>query len=366
MLHNIKRMVAILAKELANRFGIELQNYQTNELVSRMLGFSGHEATLRGIGKINHRLFEGKVLHGVASAHYFSGEDEVCYLLWQILNLHYAHCFTVEMRGTWRRIGQQSAPETLVVRPSEERSQSPDYLRPKLDSARTPYLSSPANELIAYSRIFREVLLFEHRDNDRSRSILHDYISANHFQSGIVSTGEGGRWEVLKDTSARTDYSLAYHLAISNTYASGNNPSRVIKLLESLKTESPNALIVAWIFEDDCASGMRGAKSREQIIVQEHEVPQEKQTTAGWKHVENLGLVRRHAHEFFTGIMKALCDYDISFVRVPHYSGERCFVTRDFNESEPTPQWVRERDAIMLKVIHQIELLNLSKASVLR
>lgn len=361
MLPNIKTQSAVLKKHLSNDFGLELKTHQTNEIVARMLGFSDYQAMLRGITKVHRRMFEGKVLHCVASAHYFSGEDEICYLLGQILNLRRSYYFAVEMRGSWRGTGRQGAPETLVVRPSEEHQESSKYLLPTLDGIGTPYISSPANELISSSPIFPEVLVFEHSDNSRSWNILDSYIGAKPFQCGIVSTGEDHRWKVLKDTSVRTEYSLVFHVAISNTYASGNNPSHIVELLQSLRAESRDSLIVAWIFEDDCASGMRSTRSRERIVVPEDEFPHDAAT--GWERVEHLGFVKSHAHAFFTRVMETLADYEIPFIRVPHYSGEKCFIAQKFHDSEPTPQQVRERDAITLEIIRQMENLNLAKAT---
>jgi hypothetical protein len=339
---------------------LELKTHQSNEIVARMLGFSDYQAMLRGITKVDRRIFEGKVLHGVASAHHFSGEDETCYLLGQILNLRGSNYFTVEMRGSWRRTGQQGAPETFIVGPSEEHQKSAKYLSLNLDDLGTPYISSSANELIASSPIFPEVLVFEHSDNSHSWTILNSYIGAKPFQSGIVSTGEGNRWKVLKDTSARTEYSLVYHVAISNTCATGSNPSHIVALLQSLRAESRDSVIVAWIFEDECSSGMHGTRSRERIVVPDREFS--KDVATGWERVEHLGFVRSHAHAFFTRVMETLANYEIPFIRVPHYSGEKCFIAQKFSDSEPTPQRVRERDAITLEIIRQMEHLNLAKA----
>ncbi len=51
------------------------------------------------------------------------------------------------------------------------------------------------------------------------------------------------------------------------------------------------------------------------------------------------------------------------FIRVPHYSGDKCFVSEKFTESEPTPEQVRERNGITLEVIRQMEGLGLVKAA---
>lgn len=361
MLPNIKTQSAVLRKSLFNQFGLELKTHQANEIVARMLDFSDYQAMLRGIEKVSKRIFEGRVVHAVASAHYFSGEDEVCYLLGQILNLRRTRYFVVEARGSWRGIGRQNVPETVIVRPSAGDREISEYIRPA-GAYQAPYLSSPANHLIASSPIFPEVLLFEHKDNERSWEILDAYIRAQPFQSGIVSTGEDNRWRMLKDASARTEYSLVYHVAISNSYATGGNSFHVKKLLQSLRMESPDSVIVAWIFEDDCASSRHGLKGRDRVIYSESGSPEEERATDSWPRVDGLGFVEPHTHEFFTGIVETLADYRVPFIRVPHYSGDKCFVSGDFTASEPTPQQVGERDGVTLDVIRQMESLDLVKA----
>lgn len=352
MLPNIATQSAVLKKCLSAQFGIDLKTHQATEIIARMMGFSDYQNLLRGVETVGNRIFEGRVLHAVASAHYFSGEDEVCYFLGQILNLQKKNYFVVEARGYWSAsLSQKPSPMFEVFKPNEfyDAIQIPHKDR---DRGRDSYWSHPANYLIAASAIFPEVMVFEHDDAESSKRIICDYIETKPFETGIISAGERNGWHCLNEVSSHANYLPVCHLAISKNYATGSDTANTKKRVESIRKEMPNVSIVAWIFEDDCAT------SDDDRYGRDREIYQEKKT--GWPEmteIEGLGFVKQgYTRNFFLEILEILKQHGIPFIRVPHYKGHKCFIDKDI-----TPRQVAERDRVTQDILTQMQALGLKK-----
>lgn len=338
MLPNIKFQSAVLKKFLFTEFGIKLATHQTTELVSRMHGFSDYQSLLRGVEKLAKRIFDGKVVHIAASSHYFSGEDEICYFLAQILKLKGQRFFTIEARGH----GPDSNGHRVVLRsgvPAHSDTQGMDGFW------------TEANDLIAASDIFEEVMLVDSGTFAQQATVMEAYSSSRPFQAGIISTGEKGTWRKLDFLSTHTDFSPVYHVAISHTYANRTNPEGVIRLLDELENRAPDAPVVAWIFEDDCATG-RDRRERDRAILPAG--LDDFHTLEATTLLEGLGRVDTVNGRFFAPVMTALEQLGIPFIRVPHYTGPRCFVT-----DRLAPATVAERDRITADLLEQMQLLGM-------
>lgn len=339
MLPNIKFQSAVLKKFLFTEFSIKLATHQTTELVSRMHGFSDYQSLLRGVEKLAKRIFDGKVVHIAASSHYFSGEDEICYFLAQILKLKRQRFFAIEARGH----GSDSNGHRVVLR-----SGVPDHS----DTQDWGGFWTEANDLITASDIFEEVMLIDSGTFAQQATVMEAYSSSRPFQAGIISTGEKGTWKKLDFLSTNTDFSPVYHVAISHTYANRTNPQGVIRLLNELENRAPDAPVVAWIFEDDCATG-RDRRERDRAILPAG-LDDNSRTLEVTTLLEGLGRVDTVNSRFFAPVMNALGRLGIPFIRVPHYTGPRCFVT-----DRLTPTAVAERDRITADILEQMRLLGM-------
>lgn len=343
MLPNIKFQSAVLRKFLFAEFGIKLAAHQTNELVSRMHGFSDYQALLRGAEKLAKRIFDGKVIHVVATSHYFSGEDEICYFLAQILKLRGQRFFTIEARGH----GLDSNGHRVLLCSGGVRARS--------DAMEKSGFWTEANDLISASDVFEEVMLVDSGTFADQAAVMEGYWSSRNFQAGIVSTGEKGTWRKLGFLSTYTDFSPVYHVAISHTYANRTNPSGIIRLLRELKERAPGAPVVAWIFEDDCATG-RDRRTRDRAILPVK--AEDSRTLRATTVIEGLGRVDTANGQFFAPIMIALAELDIPFIRVPHYTGPRCFVI-----DRLVPAVIAERDRITANLLGQMQSLGMVGAN---
>lgn len=343
MLRNIKIQSAVLRKFLFTEFGIELGSQRTIELVSRMHGFSNYQQLLRGAEKLAKRIFDGKIVHVAATSHYFSGEDEICYFLAQILKLKGQRFFAIEARGHGR---DGSGNRMLLCRGG---------VRARSDVMETSSFWTEANDLISASDVFEEVMLVDSGTFVEQVAVMEAYWSSRSFQAGIVSTGEKGTWRKLGFLSTHTDFSPVYHVAISHTYANRTNPTGVIRLLGELKDRAPGAPVVAWIFEDDCASGRDGRKRDRAILPIEVDDPRTLRATTL---IEGLGRVDTANGRFFAPIMVTLTELNIPFIRVPHYAGPRCFVA-----DRLLPAMVAERDRVTADLVRQMQSLGMVGAS---
>ncbi|WP_324809793.1 hypothetical protein [Ralstonia pickettii] len=375
MLPNIKTESAVLKKCLAAQYGLSLATHQTNELVARMKGFGDYQELLRGIDKLAPSIFDTdrtrRAAHAVTTAHYFSGEDEVCYFLAHILNQQGISYFTVEARGGWRQIpADKSLPSTMVVGRGEYmdiyRNAFPGYSYKESIAAKErgdepreehadrsirPHFSCASNHLIAASPIFSEVMLLEHENDQRSAGHIAGFAGSRSYEAGIISTGEGGKWTMATEFAAWSEFSCVYHVAISQTYANLHHPEHVVAQIHALRKRSPDARIVAWIFEDDCAVKRPHDRSKDG-----RRIFNEQSKYDGLQLVDGLGWVESSNKPFFESILDVLNQHQIPFIKVPHYSGHECFLAE-----QPHPRQIAERDRVTTEVVRQLVDLGLNR-----
>lgn len=341
MLPNFKTQSTILRECLRAEHHLELPLNKVHELVARMHNFIDYQSMLHSAERVSKQILAKNVVHVVTSADYFNGEDEVCYLLGQILNLQARNYFVVEARGYCRALGNsEPGPGHVIINPHK----ITDYFQ----KYEIEGFHCGSAELIAASSIFSEVLLLDHQDDETSKAILEPYIASRQFETGIVSTGEGKKWRMMDFIQGSTRFAPTYHISVSHNYRNFGNPKRVIGQIEEIRRAAPTAPIVAWVFCDDCASNWKPIHGRDQVIfAKESEyhdlVP-----------VEGLGHVRRAAHGFFSAVRESLERYRIPLIMVPHFSGSQCFVRREL-----LPFMVDERDRVVQAIMKQMESLDL-------
>jgi hypothetical protein len=374
MLPNIKTESAVLRKRLAAQYGLSLATHQANELVARMKGFGGYQELLRGIDRLAWSIFDAdrtrRAVHAITTAHYYSGEDEVCYILAHILNQQGIDYFTVEARGSRLRIPpDNSLPDTMVVMRGEYmsryRKRYDRYFKESLDArarGATPQAEAldgesdqlfrcGSNHLIAASPIFSEVMLLEHADDQRSAEKIAEFAGKRPYEAGIIGTGEGEKWAMAAEYAAWSDFSCVYHVAISQTYTNRRDPSHVVAQIHALRKRSPDVRIIAWIFEDDCASRATDRQGGDG-----QRIFSEQSQHGGRQLVEGLGWMAVSGRLFFERVLNVLNGHQIPFIKVPHYSGHECFLAE-----EPHPRQIWERDRVTADVVRQLVTLGFKR-----